>query len=166
MKNKNRILPHPILSVILTIIWLLLNNTIAPGHILLGAFLAVLIPWFTSGFWTETVCIRNPLIFLKFLLVVICDIVVANLIVAKQVIGPNSNLKPTFFKLPLDIIQPLGISVLASTISLTPGTVSCDLSKDKKYLIIHGLVVDDVEESIKDIKKRYEKPLMEVFKSC
>lgn len=63
MKNKNRILPHPILSIILVVIWLLLNNTIAPGHILLGAFLAVLIPWFTSSFWPETVYIRNPLTF-------------------------------------------------------------------------------------------------------
>ncbi|PHO11174.1 Na+/H+ antiporter subunit E [Malaciobacter canalis] len=166
MKNKNRILPHPILSVILVIIWLLLNNTIAPGHILLGAFLAVLIPWFTSSFWPERVYIRNPLTFLKFSLVVIYDIVVANLTVAKQVIGPNSNLKPTFFKLPLDITHPLGISTLASTISLTPGTVSCDLSEDRKYLIIHGLVIDDAKKTIKEIKKRYEKPLMEVFKSC
>lgn len=164
--KKNIILPHPILSVILVVIWLLLNNTIAPGHILLGSILAILIPWFTSNFWQEKVCFQNPLTFFKFSLVVVYDIVVANLTVAKQVIGSNDNLNPKFFNLPLDIKHPLGISTLASTISLTPGTVSCDLSEDRSYLIIHGLVVDDEEATIQEIKQRYEAPLMEVFKQC
>lgn len=166
MKNKNSFLPHPILSVILVIIWLLLNNTVAAGHIVLGIVLAILIPWFTSSFWQQRVCVGSPLTFFKFSLIVIYDIVVANLTVAKQVIGSNDNLNPKFFNLPLDIKHPLGISTLASTISLTPGTVSCDLSEDKTYLIIHGLVVDDVEATIQEIKQRYEAPLMEVFKPC
>lgn len=161
-----KILPHPVLSFILVIIWLLLNNTIAFGHVVLGSILAILIPWFTSSFWPEKVCFKNPMTFFKFVLIVIYDIVVANLTVAKQVIGPNDKLKPAFFNVPLDITHPLGISTLASTISLTPGTVSCDLSEDQTYLIIHGLVIDDVQETIDEIKERYEAPLMEVFKPC
>lgn len=166
MKKINPILPHPNLSIILLIIWLLLNNTVAFGHIVLGSILAILIPWFTSSFWPERVCIRNHMTFLKFLIIVTYDIIVANITVARQVIGPNANLKPKFFDLPLDITHPLGISTLASTISLTPGTVSCDLSEDKTYLIIHGLVIDDKQETIDEIKQRYEAPLMEVFKPC
>lgn len=164
--KKNSLIPHPILSITLLITWLLLNNTIAAGHILLGTILAILIPWFTSSFWPEKVCAKNPKVFFKFSLVVLYDIVVANMTVSKQVLSPNEDLKPQFFDLPLDIKHPLGISTLASTISLTPGTVSCDLSEDKKYLIIHGLVIDDVDATIAEIKNRYEKPLMEVFKPC
>jgi multicomponent K+:H+ antiporter subunit E len=162
----NKIIPHPILSIALLISWLLLNNTIAAGHIVLGAILSILIPWFTASFWQEKVCASNPIIFLKFVLVVLYDIIVANITVAKQVLSPNEKLKPTFFKLPIKIERPLGISVLASTISLTPGTVSCDLSEDRSYLLIHGLSVENVEKEIELIQQRYEKPLLEVFKEC
>ena len=162
----NGIIPHPILSITLLISWLLLNNTVAAGHIVLGAVLSIFIPWFTSSFWQERVCAKKPLTFLKFVFIVLYDIVVANLTVAKQVLSPNENLKPTFFKLPIKIQHPLGISVLASTISLTPGTVSCDLSEDRTYLLIHGLSVEDVEDEIETILNRYEKPLLEVFQKC
>lgn len=166
MKIKKNILPHPILSVTLLIIWLLLNNTISFGHILLGGTLAILIPWFTAGFWPNEVCIKNPLVFLKFSIIVLYDIIVANISVAKLILGSNNIIKPDFFILPLDIKHPLGISFLASTISLTPGTVSCDLSDDSSFLMIHALDLKDTNEEIKKIKRRYEKPLMEVFQPC
>ena len=162
----NKIIPHPILSVSLLLVWLLLNNTIAPGHIVLGAILAILIPWFSSSFWEERVCAKHPLTFIKFVCIVLYDIVVANIVVARQVLGSNSDLEPKLFKLPITIEHPLGISILASTISLTPGTVSCDLSEDRNHLLIHGLSVSDVEEEIKTILQRYEKPLLEVFQKC
>lgn len=162
----SRLLPHPILSITLFLVWLLLNNTVASGHIVLGAILAFLIPIFTSSFWPERVCVRKPFVFLKFLIVVFYDILVANITVAILVLGPNSRLKPRLFRLPLEIEHPLGISVLASTISLTPGTVSCDLSSDKSYLIIHALYLEDKDGGIEEIKSRYEKPLMEVFTKC
>ncbi|QOG12413.1 Na+/H+ antiporter subunit E [Arcobacter sp. FWKO B] len=164
--KKNALIPHPILSIVLLITWLLLNNTVAAGHIVLGAILAILIPWFTAAFWQERVCAKNPMVFFKFAFVVLYDIVVASITVSKQVLSPNENLKPEFFELPLDIKHPLGISTLASTISLTPGTVSCDLSEDKTFLIIHALHIDNKDDVINEIKQRYEKPLMEVFTQC
>ncbi|MDX4069072.1 Na+/H+ antiporter subunit E [Aliarcobacter skirrowii] len=166
MKDTNSFLPHPILSFILILIWLFLNSTVAIGHIVLGTILAILIPLFTSNFWEKNVSIGSPLTLLKFIFIVAYDIIISNLTVARQVMDSNDKLNPKFFNLPLDIKHPLAISTLASTISLTPGTVSCDLSEDRTYLIIHGLVIDDIEETIKDIKKRYEAPLMEVFKEC
>ncbi|DAB41059.1 MAG TPA: Na+/H+ antiporter subunit E [Sulfurovum sp. UBA12169] len=166
MKKIKTFLPHPILSIALVFMWLLLNNTLSAGHVMLGTILAVLIPWFTSDFWPEQICVKHPLTFLKFTGIVAYDILVANIAVSRLILGPNKNLKPTFFNLPLDIKHPLGISLLASTISLTPGTVSCDLSEDKTYLIIHGLSINNIDQAIDEIKTRYEKPLMEVFKLC
>jgi multicomponent K+:H+ antiporter subunit E len=161
-----RIIPHPILSITLFISWLLLNNTVAAGHMVLGTILSILIPWLTSSFWQEKVCAKNPTVFLKLVIVVLYDIVMANITVAKQILGPNEYLKPTFFKLPIKLEDPLAISVLASTISLTPGTVSCDLSKDRSYLLIHGLSIEDIEKEIEIIQQRYEKPLLEIFQKC
>ncbi|HHO41936.1 MAG TPA: Na+/H+ antiporter subunit E [Epsilonproteobacteria bacterium] len=163
---KTTILPHPILSVSLLVAWLLLNNTLSLGHIVLGGILAILIPWFTASFWPNKVCAKNPLVFFKFCIVVLYDIIIANITVARLVIGSNDALRPSFFRLPLDIKHPLGISVLASTISLTPGTVSCDLSDDGACLTIHALDIDDIQKEIDSIKQRYEKPLMEVFQLC
>ncbi|CAG0909813.1 unnamed protein product, partial [Cyprideis torosa] len=68
--------------------------------------------------------------------------------------------------MPLDICSPVGISILANTISLTPGTVSCELTADHKMLLIHSLHVDDIDASIEEMKKRYERPLMEILQSC
>lgn len=159
-------LPHPILSALLVITWLLLNNTVAMGHVVLGSILAVLIPWFTSSFWPERICVQKPMVFFKFAAVVTYDIIVANITVAKLILSPNDSLKPDFLEIPLDITHPVGISVLASTISLTPGTVSSDLSEDKSTLLVHALHVVNKEEEIALIKSRYEKPLMEVFRPC
>ena len=161
-----KILPHPILSLILWLTWLLLNNTVAAGHIVLGLIFAILIPLFTAGFWPEKVRIKAPLTLLIFLGRVLWDIVVANLMVAKLIIGSNDKLKPAFFHIELDIKTPLGISFLANTISLTPGTVSCDLTADRRYLLVHALHAEDAAEIIKQIKQRYETPLIKVFTSC
>ena len=164
-----RVLPHPILTLVLLVVWLLLNNTLHPGHIVLGLILGIFIPWFTSAFWPERISVRRPLTLLRFLAVVIWDIVVANVVVAKLILGRNQSLRPAFFSLELEVDNPLAISLLANTISLTPGTVSCDLSADRSALLIHALHLEDEAatiEQIEQIKKRYEKPLMEVFHSC
>jgi multicomponent K+:H+ antiporter subunit E len=162
----NKILPHPILTVVLWISWLLLNNSFDPGHMVLGLILAIFIPWFTSSFWQEKVCLKNPLTLLKFFGVVMWDIVIANITVAKLILGKNDKLQPAFFYIDLDVEHRLGISILANTISLTPGTVSCDLTVDRKRLLIHALHVEDIDQTIADIKQRYEKPLKEVFTKC
>ena len=161
-----KILPHPILTITLWLIWLLLNNTVSPGHMVLGLILAVFIPLLTSGFWPEKVFIKSPLTLLKFLIIVLWDIIIANIMVAKLILSGNENLKPAFFYIDLDIQTPLGISLLANTISLTPGTVSCDLSTDRRRLLVHALHVEDVSDAIKHVKQRYETPLKKVFSAC
>ncbi len=162
----NKILPHPVLSLMLWLIWLLLNNTVAAGHMALGFVLSIFIPLLTSSFWPEQVQIKKPLTLLKYILIVLYDIVVANMVVVKLILGSNKKLKPAFFYIDLDIQTPLGISLLANTISLTPGTVACDLSTDCRRLLIHSLHVDDIPSTIEHIKQRYETPLKQVFTPC
>jgi len=161
-----RLIPHPILSTVLWLAWLLLNTTFSPGHMLLGAVLAIFIPWLTAAFWPEKIIINKPATLAKFLIIVLWDIMVANFAVAKLILNRNDRLQPGFLTVPLDITTSVGISILANTISLTPGTVSCDLSADHSKLIIHALHIDDAEHMIADIKQRYEQPLKEVFTPC
>ena len=164
--SLRKLFPHPILSLTLWFVWLLLNNSFSAGHMVLGLVLAIVIPLLTSKFWPEKVCIRNPLTLAKFTGIVLWDILIANVMVAKLILGNKDKLKPGFITINLDIEHPLGISLLANTISLTPGTVSCDLSTDRRQLLVHGLHIEDQQATINEIKQRYEKPLMEVFTQC
>ncbi len=167
MKKKKFVLfPHPVLSVILLLTWLMLNSSISAGHIVLGSILSMFIPWLTQRFWPEQVCLGRWSTIFKFSALVGYDIVISNIFVAKLIFGKNSDLKPCFLEIPIDIKHPLGLSILASTISLTPGTVSVDLNENKDVLVVHALHIEDTTAEIETIKSRYEKPLMEIFKKC
>jgi multicomponent K+:H+ antiporter subunit E len=156
-------LPHPVSSLALWIIWLMFNNTVDPAHIVLGGILGISIPWITRVFWPEHLRLSNPLIALRLFFIVLYDIVIANIAVARLILGPVSALRPAFFELPLQIQSPYAISALASIITLTPGTVSSRLSEDRRMLLVHTLDVEDVDAMIADIKQRYEAPLKEIF---
>jgi multicomponent K+:H+ antiporter subunit E len=80
-----------------------------------------------------------------------------------RVLGPERKLQPAFMIVPLDIEQDFTITLLASAISLTPGTVSADLDMEGRYLLVHSLHVDDPEAAVAEIKQRYEAPLKEIF---
>jgi multicomponent K+:H+ antiporter subunit E len=156
-------LPHPHLSILLLVIWLLLVNSLAPGQIVLGTVLAILVPIYTNDFWTDRPKRVRLLPLLRYALVVIGDIVIANIQVAKLILGPSKRLHPAFIRYPLELETEFAITLLASTISLTPGTVTANVDADGKGLLIHALDVDDEEALLRHIRERYEKPLKEIF---
>ncbi|WP_440903664.1 Na+/H+ antiporter subunit E [Catenovulum sp. SX2] len=170
----NRYFPAPATSILLLVVWLLLNNSISFGQILLGALLAIVIPMATQPFTDEHPRVKRPMLAIKQLLIVLFDIITANIQVAILIIGPNKKLRPAFVKVPLDMTDALPITLLASTVSLTPGTVSAEVypiseehddwdNKEQKYLLIHVLDLNDESKLIEQIKSRYEAPLKEIF---
>lgn len=161
-----KLFPFPSLSLLLWAIWILVNNSFAPGHLVLGGGLAILIPIATSGFWPEPVRLRHPWLAINYAVRLALDILTANLQVAVWIIRPNRRLQPAFIRYELELRSPLAISFLANTISLTPGTVSCDLSADQHFLLIHFLHGEDIESQVRQIHKRYEQPLMEIIEQC
>jgi multicomponent K+:H+ antiporter subunit E len=161
-----RLLPHPLLSVALVLIWLLLVNQLSFGHLLLGALLGLAVPLYTARFWPDNVHVRRPLLLLRFIGVVLYDIMVANVAVARLILGRQELLEPAFLVLPLRLQTDVAISVLANTISLTPGTVSTFLSADRRCLIIHSLHTTDPEDLLTTIRQRYETPLKEILEAC
>ncbi|MFN2381492.1 MAG: Na+/H+ antiporter subunit E [Guyparkeria sp.] len=158
-----RILPQPLLSLILLISWLVINNSIHPGTIVMGAIVALAIPWLTHRFWEIRAKVRSPLALSGYLGVVLIDMIRANFVVARQVLGPNRALRSQLFEMELDLRGALPVSILAATITLTPGTVSCRISPDQSRLWVHALHADDLAEEIAEIKQRYETRLMRVF---
>jgi multicomponent K+:H+ antiporter subunit E len=158
-----RLLPAPLMSCALLAAWLLLNGTLALGHILLGAVLALAIPWWTERLRPERPRLRSLFGVARLALVVLFDIVASAAVVARQILGPEARVKSTFVQVPLTIRDPHGIATLASIITMTPGTLSADLSDDRRFLLVHALHSDDPEALIEEVKRRYEEPLRAIF---
>lgn len=162
MKPRH-LLPHPLLSLCLMVAWMLLANDLSLGNLVLGCLLGWIIPLVTQVFWINPPRIYKPFKLCWFFLRIIGDIIMANLQVAKLILGSPNKLRPAFVEIPMLLEDDLALTMLASIISLTPGTVSADLSDDRKMLLVHTLDVGDEAELVAEIKKRYEAPLLEVF---
>lgn len=159
-----RLLPHPLLTALLTLVWLALVNRYSPNSLLFGLFLGIVIPLITRAYWPNRPKLRNPLGIAEYVLVVLWDILVANVVVAFQVLFmPNAARRPTWIAVPLDLKTPEAITVLAGTITLTPGTVTSDLSDEGHNLLVHCLHAPDPDAVRDGIKSRYERRLKEIF---
>lgn len=158
-----RLIPHPGLTVLLVLVWLMMANTVTFGVLLIGIVIGVLLPLFTAPFWPQRPKVRFGHGIAYFLLV-LWDIVVANFQVAAIILfRRNRDLNPRWLIIPLELDTPEAITTFAGTISLTPGTVSTDVSACGKYLLVHALDSTDPEADIARIKRRYEARLKKVF---
>lgn len=158
------ILPHPLLTLIMTAVWIMLQNDFSAGMAVFGLILGIVIPRMTASYWTDRPQGIRAFKMLSYCLLVIWDIIVANIEVAWIILTrSNASLRPAWVVVPLDLRTPEAITILAGTITLTPGTVSADLSNEGHCLLVHALDTDDPEAVSKDIKQRYERRLKEIF---
>lgn len=159
-----RIFPHPLLSLILVFVWLALVNKVTSGNVLLGVILAVIVPMMTAPYWPRRAKVGNPLRIIEYGLIVLWDIVVANVQVAAIIMfKSNKNTHSQWITVPLELTSPEAITVLAGTITMTPGTVSSMLSADGGSILVHCLHTDDPDAVRDQIKSRYEWRLKEIF---
>ena len=152
--------------VSLTLLWLLLQGSLAPAQLLLGVILALAVTRAVSPFWAGRLRVRRPLLLVIFLWRVAVDILIANLRIAALILTPSRHPQPAFVELPLTLTQPFALYLLASTISLSPGSLSADLSADRRVLLLHLLDAPDPADAATEcakIKDRYERLLLEVF---
>ena len=160
---RKRWLPSLPLAAAVFCLWLLMNDQVTRGHVLMALVLALLIPPFAARLDREFARIGNLRGAPRMLGILLLDIVRSNITVALQVLGPEAKIRPGFIWVPLDIANIHGIAALTSIITLTPGTVSSALSDDRRYLLVHVLDMDSAEHVVRAIKTRYEAPLMEIF---
>ena len=163
MKLVRRLLPQPVLSLLIAALWLGLAGSVSVGQVLLGALLGLLLPRLTQGFWPDRPRLARPVAGVRLVAVVLFDIVVANGQVARRVLGPLDRLHPRFIEVPLDIEDNFVATILGGIVSMTPGTVSVDIDQQRRLLLVHALDAEDPEAAIRTIKARYEAPLKEVF---
>ncbi len=157
-------LPHPYLSVLLVVVWCVLANSFTLGTVVFGTILALLIPLGTAAYWPDAPRAVNPIKVTAYVMVVLWDILVANMVVAWVVLmRSNRSMRSMWVTIPLDLRTPEAITILAGTITLTPGTISADMSDEGHCLLVHALD-EESPEAVRDaIKSRYERRLKEIF---
>ena len=161
-----RLLPSPLVSLALLVTWLMLNEAASPGHLLLGAALALVLPWLTRAWRPGVPRVGRVGTAMKLAARVLLDIVKSNITVARLILGNERHITPRFVWVPLAIRDPHGIVALAGVVTMTPGTLSADLSDDRRHLLVHAFDIDDDAAQaalIADIKARYEAPLIRIF---
>jgi multicomponent K+:H+ antiporter subunit E len=159
-----RIFPHPVLTAGLIVIWLLLVNQIKVGSLVMAAILGTAIPLLTQAYWPDRPRIRSLPALAGYALLVVWDIILANIIVARIILfKPNDRIETRWITVPLDLRTPEAITLLAATITLTPGTVTADMSACGRALLIHSLHAPDPDAVRDEIKSRYEARLKRIF---
>jgi multicomponent K+:H+ antiporter subunit E len=159
-----KILPHPFLTLLLIVVWQMLVNTVTVGNLVLGTILGLIIPIITAPYWPNRPRLGSFWRIAEYVLVVLWDICVANVQVAMVILfKSNANTQPAWVTVPLELRTPEAITVLAGTITMTPGTVSSDVAADGHSLLVHCLDAPDPEAVRDQIKTRYEARLKEIF---
>jgi multicomponent K+:H+ antiporter subunit E len=162
MSLKKPWLAHPVLTLILGASWLLLQHSLELVHVISAVLIGILIPWLLYSALPKSAVIRYrplPLLIRR----VVWDIVISNLTVARLVLGPLSKMHPAWVTVPLAVTHPTAISLLATIITTTPGTVSCTIDEERREILVHALDCSDPVQMAVDIKIRYEELLLAIF---
>jgi multicomponent K+:H+ antiporter subunit E len=163
MKTR-RWLAHPALSVLLAASWLLLQHSLEGVHLLSAVLIGLVIPWLLDPFLPETTAIRwVPAV--RLARRVVWDVIVSNFVVARLVLGPMPRLRPAWVPVKLALTHPTAISLLATIITTTPGTVSCTIDEARRTIWVHALDCEDPDRMAADIKASYEEPLLMIFET-
>ncbi|AMM25678.1 Na+/H+ antiporter subunit E [Variovorax sp. PAMC 28711] len=161
-----RWLPSLPLSLALFSVWLLLNQSLDAATLLLAALLSIVVPLITRSLRPATVRMRRPGVALKLTGHVMLDVAVSACNVARLLLTRSTpRIHDAFVQIPLEMRDPNGLAVLAMILCLTPGTAWGEVSFDRSTLLIHVFDIDDEAAFVALLRKRYERPLMEIFES-
>lgn len=157
-------LASPTLSVAVGIAWILLQGNLSPATLLWALLLALFLPWLVHDFVGRYEPLAGGRAAVGLLLVVLGDIVRANLSVARIVLEPGFEPHPAWIRVPYGLTDPRGIALLATIVTNTPGTVSAVVDEQRREILVHALHAPDPQAIADEIRERYERPLKEIFR--
>lgn len=151
------------LHAILTIAWVLVTGTMTGLNLIIGFVLAGIALWIPRGLWGDTAYFVRMRRALGLVATFIYELVESGLTVLRLVYSPRFNFRSAIIAVPLDARDDLEIMIFANLISLTPGTLSMDISADRETLYVHSMAVEDPEQDKRDLKRTFEDRVREVF---
>ena len=160
--------PMPWMSGLVLLGWLLIQGEFSIFNLLVAILLAWLLPKLTARFTPQVTTPGSLAVAVRLIGVVIYDIVQSNIAVARLAIGDVNKMQSVFITVPVETDHPLVVNLLASIITMTPGTVSARVNEPagggRAAIVVHALDCDDPDALVEEIKTRYEQPLREIFK--
>lgn len=153
-----------LMNFLLAMAWVALTGEFNFANFIFGYVLSFIIMLLTSRTpESQKYYTRIPKV-IAFIFFFLYELLKANLHVAYDVITPTFYMRPGIIAVPLSAKTDLEITVLANLISLTPGTLSLDISDDREVLYVHAMFIKDKNEFIADIKNGFEKRLLEIMR--
>lgn len=152
--------------VFLPLVWMALTGDFSAGNFLIGVLISSLARWVTypAGEGAPLlVYLRKISQWVRFVCFFLYELALASLRITWDIMTPRHRMRPAILGIPLDITTDEEITTLANLITLTPGTLSLDVSSDRKVLYIHAMYVEDTEQFKRDIKERLERRVKELF---
>ena len=162
-----RILPSPLLTLALIVMWLVLNQSVSPGQIILGVIIGVAAPCLLAPLRPARPRIRHPWILARLILNVGKDVIQSNLDVFRTLLRQSADpVHSRFIEIPLELRDPSALASLAMITTVVPGTVWCELARDSSTVLLHAWNAPDPDAFIAMYKERYERPLIQIFESA
>jgi multicomponent Na+:H+ antiporter subunit E len=152
------------LNAVLALVWAAITGNFSPGNLVAGFVLGYLTlfairrEFGPSSYFAK---VRQVLGFIGFFL---WDLLRANFRAAYYVLNPRLKMQPRVVAVPLETCTDLEISILANVVSLTPGTLSLDVSRDRSFLYVHFLHAPDADEARREIKTGFERLVLDVLR--
>lgn len=151
-------------NLLLALAWMAMVGSAGWAHFLTGFVVSYLALAWLSAMMGRTGYVRKLPASIGFVFFIIYQLILSNLRVAYDVITPSANRSPAVIGVPLDATTDTEITLLANLITLTPGTLSLDLSTDRKTLYVHAMFADDPEEFCREIKQGFERRVLELLR--
>lgn len=151
-----------LLNVFIAVVWMFMSSSLTATTFIIGFLIGLGLLFVTRRFFTSRLYIWRLWAALKLVLLFFKELTLSNISVLMLVIRPKLNIQPSIFALPTELEHDWEITLLASLITLTPGTLVLHVSNDQRTLYIHAIDVEDVDEAIDSIKNSFEKAILEV----
>jgi multicomponent Na+:H+ antiporter subunit E len=153
-----------LMNLLLAFVWVALTGKFLVSNFLFGFTLSY------SLLWTVTRDAEGGEYFnriprmISFVFYFLYELLKANLQVAYDVVTPRFYMTPGIIGIPLSARTDLEISLLANLISLTPGSLSLDVSDDRKVLYVHAMYIGDKDAYIAHVKNGFERKLLDILR--
>lgn len=150
--------------ILLTFVWIALTGSFTFANFTSGFVLSFVILWIVHARKSEFQYLNTIGGIILFFFSYLYEMIKSNINVARNVLKPVDSLKPGIVGVPLDAKTDLEITLLANLVMMTPGTLSMDVSTDRRVLYVHSMDIKDKQAFIDEIKNKYEKPLLKILR--
>lgn len=151
-----------VVNLFISFMWMFLSESYTLATFFIGYIIGMLLLTLLHRFFTGPFYIKRLYKVFVLFLIFVRELILSNIDVVKLVYAKEPNFEPGIFALPIEVTKNWEITLLANLITLTPGTLSIAISDDNSKIFIHAMHIDEIEQSIFDIKNTFEKAIMEV----